>query len=56
VKPADVKSLCEGLIVLIEDKARRERIGANARKDVISRFTWVAHTGRIIDKLAELCR
>ena len=56
VKPADVKSLCEGLIVLIEDKARRERLGANARKDVVSRFTWVAHTGRIIDKLAELCR
>lgn len=56
VKPADVKSLCEGLIVLIEDKSRRERLGANARTDVVSRFTWEAHTGRIIDKLAELCR
>ena len=56
VKPADVKSLCEGLIVLIEDKSRRERLGANARTDVVSRFTWEAHTGRIIDKLTELCR
>ena len=26
VKPADVKSLCEGMIVLIEDKSRRERL------------------------------
>jgi glycosyltransferase involved in cell wall biosynthesis len=56
VKPADVKSLCEGLIVLIEDKSRRERLGVNARMDVVSRFTWEAHTGRIIQKLTELCR
>jgi glycosyltransferase involved in cell wall biosynthesis len=56
VKPADVKSLCEGMIVLIEDKSLRERLGVNARTDVVSRFTWEAHTGRIIQKLAELCR
>ena len=56
VKPGDVKSLCEGMIVLIEDKAQRERLGANARVDVVSRFTWQAHTERIIDNLAERCR
>ena len=56
VRPEDVKSLCEGLIVLIEDRSRRERLGVNARTDVVSRFTWEAHTERIIQKLAELCR
>ena len=56
VKPADVKSLCEGMVVLIEDKPRRERLGVRARTDVVSRFTWEAHTGRIIDKLAEQCQ
>jgi glycosyltransferase involved in cell wall biosynthesis len=56
VKPADVKSLCEGMIVLIEDKPRRERLGVSARTDVVSRFTWEAHTGRIINKLAEQCQ
>ena len=56
VKPSDVKALCEGMILLIEDKPRRERLGQNARADVVSRHTWEAHTGRIIDKLAERCR
>jgi glycosyltransferase involved in cell wall biosynthesis len=56
VQPGNVKSLCEGMIVLIEDTPRRERLGANARTDVVSRFTWEAHTGRIIEKLAERCR
>jgi glycosyltransferase involved in cell wall biosynthesis len=56
VKPADVKSLCEGMIVLIEDQPRRERLGANARKDVVSRFTWEAHTRRIIERLLERCQ
>ena len=56
VKPADVKALCEGLLLLIEDKPRRERLGQNARADVVSRYTWEAHTGRIIDSLAERCR
>ena len=55
VKPADVKSLCEGLIVLIEDKSRRNA-GSKCQNHVVSRFTWEAHTGRIIDKLTELCR
>jgi glycosyltransferase involved in cell wall biosynthesis len=56
VKPADVKSLCEGMIVLIEDQSRRDRLGANARKDAVSRFTWEAHTKRTIDKLIERCQ
>jgi glycosyltransferase involved in cell wall biosynthesis len=55
VKPADVKSLCEGLIILLEDQSRRERLGTNARRDVVSRFTWEAHTKRIVEKLMERC-
>jgi glycosyltransferase involved in cell wall biosynthesis len=56
VKPADVKSLSDGMVVLIEDKERRERLGMEARKDAVSKFTWKAHTARIIEKLTELCR
>jgi glycosyltransferase involved in cell wall biosynthesis len=56
VKPADVKLLSDGMVLLIEDKERRERLGIEARKDVVSKFTWKAHTGRIIEKLTELCR
>lgn len=55
VEPANVKSLCEGLIGLIEDQDRRERLGMAARKEVVSRFTWEAHTARIIEKLKEQC-
>ena len=56
VRPADVKSLCEGMIVLIEDKERRARLGMAARQEVVARYSWEAHTARIIEKLAELCR
>ena len=56
VKPADVKSLCEGMIVLIEDKERRARLGMASRQEVVARYSWEAHTARIIEKLAELCR
>lgn len=56
VRPADVKSLCEGMIVLIEDKERRARLGMAARQEVAARYSWDAHTARIMDKLAQLCR
>jgi len=55
VKPGEVESLAEGLRVLLEDPARRLRLGEAARKEVTEKYTWKEHTRRIIEKLKEVC-
>ena len=51
VKPGDVESLTNGLKVLIDDKAKREKLGQAAEEEVVEKYTWRIHTQRIIDKL-----
>ncbi len=51
VEPGDVNSLVDGLRMLIDDPARRARLGEEARRLVVERHTWRAHTGRIISAL-----
>ncbi len=51
VKPGDKDSLKEGLKVLIEDKALRERLGRAAREECSAKYTWKEHTRKIIEKL-----
>jgi glycosyltransferase involved in cell wall biosynthesis len=53
VKPGDVESLMEGLKVLIDDRVRRKRLGQAAREEVVAKYTWKGHTGKIIEKLKE---
>ena len=53
VVPGDVDSLAGGLRSLIEDKDEREALGAEARRLVVERHTWRAHTERIIDRLRQ---
>jgi glycosyltransferase involved in cell wall biosynthesis len=55
VPPGDAGALAEGLRVLVNDPARRERLGCAARDEVVARYTWKEHTRRIIDKLMERC-
>ncbi len=55
VRPGDVASLAEGLLVLIGDGPLRERLGRAARDEVVARYTWAEHTRRIVEKLKELC-
>ncbi len=55
VKPGDTSALAEGLKKLIEDPARRKRLGEAARKDVVAKYTWQEHTRKIIEKLKERC-
>jgi glycosyltransferase involved in cell wall biosynthesis len=56
VKPGDVESLMQGLRILIDDRARRERLGRAARSEVVAKYTWKEHTRKIIDKLKERYR
>jgi glycosyltransferase involved in cell wall biosynthesis len=56
VKPGDVESLMQGLKILIDDRARRERLGRAARSEVVAKYTWKEHTRKIIDKLKERYR
>lgn len=51
--PGDLDTLVEGLRLLIDDSGRRAALGAEARRIVVERHTWRAHTGRIIDALRE---
>lgn len=56
VKPGDVESLVSGLKTLIDDKELRIRLGQAAREEVVGKYTWEAHTRRIIEKFKELCQ
>jgi glycosyltransferase involved in cell wall biosynthesis len=53
-KPADPDSLMMGLKALIDDEPKRIRLGKAARKEVVLKYTWKAHTQKIMDKLKEL--
>ena len=55
VEPGAPDALAEGLRVLMDDPARRARLGEAARKDVVAKHTWVKHTERIVEALKERC-
>lgn len=54
-EPGDVKSLENGLKVLIDNPELCREMGKNARKEVVEKYTWRKHTQRIIEKLKERC-
>ena len=51
--PGDPDSLVRGLAALIDDPARRAALGREARRLVLERHTWHAHTARIIARLRQ---
>ena len=55
VPPADADALLDGIKRLIDDADLRHGLGESARAEVLARFTWTAHTRRILDKLEERC-
>ncbi|MBF7081429.1 glycosyltransferase [Desulfallas sp. Bu1-1] len=55
VKPGDVESLMLGLKTLLDDKQLGDRLGRNARHEVMNRYTWSEHTRRIINWLNKRC-
>jgi glycosyltransferase involved in cell wall biosynthesis len=46
VPPADVDALTGALARLIDDKELRQRLGAEARRVAVERYTWRAHVAR----------
>lgn len=55
VKPGDIESLMSGLKTLIDDGAKRKRLGKAARQEVVAKYTWKEHTRKTIEKLKERC-
>jgi glycosyltransferase involved in cell wall biosynthesis len=51
VPPGDVDALAIAIARLAGDRALRERLGADARRAVLERYTWREHTRRTIDQL-----
>ena len=53
VPPGDADALASALARLSDDRALRECLGAEARRVVLERHTWRAHTQRTIDRLRQ---
>jgi len=53
VPPGDPDALASALARLSDDRALRECLGAEARRVVLERHTWRAHTQRTIDRLRQ---
>src|SRR5215467_1455209 len=54
VPPGDADALASALARLSDDPALRECLGAEARRVVLERHTWHAHTQRTIDCLRQV--
>ncbi len=54
VEPGNRTDLVEGILRLTEDQALRERLGAQARRDVVARYTWRRNAERVIDLYSKL--
>jgi glycosyltransferase involved in cell wall biosynthesis len=54
VAPGDEGGLADGLKRLIDDPSLRETLGAEARREVVARYTWREHTQRTINRLREI--
>jgi glycosyltransferase involved in cell wall biosynthesis len=55
VSPGDADELAEGLRAVIEDASLRHRLAASARREVVAKHTWRAHTRRIVEALETRC-
>ena len=51
--PGNVESLSNAIVRLAVDSDLRSMLGANAREEVVKKYTWDRHVQIILDKLAE---
>ena len=54
VKPRDISALSEAMKLLITSENLATEMGHNARRDVISKFTWDIHVENIIQNLLRI--
>ena len=50
-EPASVADLTNAILKLSSDKALRQKLGINARKEVLEKYTWDRHVEIILDAL-----
>ncbi|MFM7101173.1 MAG: glycosyltransferase, partial [Verrucomicrobiota bacterium] len=53
-RPGSPEALRAALLRLVEDPALRERLGRQARADVLERHTWKANALRVLDGLRQV--
>jgi len=51
VRPGDVVDLAGGIVVLAGSEKLRTELGRNARKEVVEKYTWTEHVGKIVAAL-----
>jgi len=51
VKPGDVDKLMMAVKVLIDNRELREKMGQNARSEVITKYTWDKHVQKILARV-----
>ncbi|MEW5899440.1 MAG: glycosyltransferase family 4 protein, partial [Bacillota bacterium] len=51
VEPGNAAALADGILQLARDHGLRLMLGRNARQEVLEKYTWEKHTGRILAAL-----
>jgi glycosyltransferase involved in cell wall biosynthesis len=49
--PGSVEELSRGILTLSGNRELRQRLGMNARAEVVAKYTWSSHTQRILNHL-----
>lgn len=50
-QPGNVEHLMRGLKILIDNPQLRKKLGEEARKEVVEKYTWKEHTRKIADRI-----
>jgi len=56
VSPGTIEELSEAILALSANSELRRKLGENARADVVSNYTWLTHTRRILEYTSELLK
>lgn len=49
-EPGNYQKISEAILKLAEDRAERIRLGNNARKEVVRKYSWLSHVSTVIDR------
>lgn len=55
VEPGNSDALFHGLSAVMSDNVLAQQMGRQARVDVVEKYTWLAHTQRIVNRLVSTC-